>query len=148
MSDHRTVAWIFDVGIRHISRVHVIATTHVVGLASAHGTHDRHVMHLLRHLGHVLADRNAVGGCRYLLKRTAGCRTGLEIPNVHCAWAASHPEQNGRLVSLAQIGRIGQNGVRKRRSRCSQGSGPGEVTHEMASVHTLRNAVRSSGKPV
>ena len=137
VGNHGAVAGVLDVGIRHVARVHVVAAAHVVCLARAHRSHERHVVHLLGHQRHVLADLDPIGAGRDRLEGAAGRRPWLEIPDVHGAGAASHPKENGRLVPLLQVSGIGEDRVGKGRRRGGEGRCARDMAHEVSAAHPV-----------
>ncbi len=140
MGDHRAVAGILDVRIRHVPGVHVVTAAIVVGLFGAHRPHDREILHLFGHHWEMLADLEAGQRRGDRLEFASRRSAGLEVPHVDRGGSASHPEHDARLVAAAQIGRVGKERVGERHRRNHHRRSAGHVRHKVTAGHPLRNS--------
>jgi len=130
----RPPAGMDDRRVGRVSRMHQVGAAIVIALLGVERTDDVHVMLLLGHAGHVLADLHSR---RRGVDRPEGAAAllalGLEVPDVEMARPARHPEDNATAVVLANLVGIGIQWREELQRRDAQRR-CGEVSQKMAAV--------------
>src|SRR5262249_38671214 len=82
-----------------------------------------------------LGDLDARGAGLDRLELAAVLRAGLEVPQVHVAGAAAHPQDDEALVLLLQLRLGGPEAVEEVQARNGRGGGARHVREEVPAVH-------------
>ena len=96
---------------------------------------ERQVLELRRDGRQDLADLDAVDRGLDRLELAAGRLAGLEVPEVHVAGAAAHPEDDEALVVLLQLGGRRAQALEEVQARNSNGRRARDVLEEVPPIH-------------